>query len=168
MSASTETETVEGTATPADAPEVTEKPAKPARPPSSAPVTPRLKTRYREEILPALKCEFEIANVMQVPGLTKIVVNMGVGRAARASKLIEGAIKRPHLITGQKPLVTKAASRSRSSSCARARRSVRTPRSPTTDVEFLDRAAVAGAAASVTSEASRRGSSTARQSTPSG
>ena len=42
-------------------------------------VTPRLKTRYREEILPALRSEFEIANVMQVPGLTKIVVNMGVG-----------------------------------------------------------------------------------------
>jgi large subunit ribosomal protein L5 len=56
-------------------------------------VTPRLKTRYREEILPALKSEFEIANVMQVPGLVKIVVNMGVGEAARDSKLIEGAIK---------------------------------------------------------------------------
>ena len=71
-------------------------------------VMPRLKTRYREEILPALRDEFEIANVMQVPGLTKIVVNMGVGEAARDSKLIEGAIKDLTAITGQKPMVTKA------------------------------------------------------------
>ena len=71
-------------------------------------VTPRLKTRYREEILPALKSEFEIQNVMQVPGLTKIVVNMGVGEAARDSKLIEGAIRDLTAITGQKPAVTKA------------------------------------------------------------
>jgi large subunit ribosomal protein L5 len=71
-------------------------------------VTPRLKTRYREEILPALRRDFEIENVMQVPGLTKIVVNMGVGEAARDSKLIEGAVKDLTAITGQKPLVTKA------------------------------------------------------------
>ncbi len=71
-------------------------------------VLPRLKTRYREEILPALQSEFEIKNVMQVPGLTKIVVNMGVGEAARDSKLIEGAIKDLTAITGQKPQVTKA------------------------------------------------------------
>ncbi len=69
---------------------------------------PRLKARYREEILPALKSEFDIANVMQVPGLTKIVVNMGVGEAARDSKLIEGAIRDLTAITGQKPAVTKA------------------------------------------------------------
>jgi large subunit ribosomal protein L5 len=75
---------------------------------ASAAVTPRLKTRYREEILPALQAEFEIPNVMQVPGLTKIVVNMGVGEAARDSKLIEGAIRDLTVITGQKPLVTKA------------------------------------------------------------
>ena len=71
-------------------------------------VTPRLKTKYREEILPALKSEFEIANVMQVPGLVKIVVNMGVGEAARDSKLIEGAIRDLTVITGQKPAVTRA------------------------------------------------------------
>jgi large subunit ribosomal protein L5 len=70
--------------------------------------TPRLKTRYREEILPALQAEFEIKNVMQVPGLVKIVVNMGVGEAARDSKLIEGAIRDLTAITGQKPMVTKA------------------------------------------------------------
>jgi large subunit ribosomal protein L5 len=68
----------------------------------------RLKQRYREEIIPALQSEFEFANVMMVPGLTKIVVNMGVGEAARDSKLIEGAIKDLTAITGQKPQVTKA------------------------------------------------------------
>jgi large subunit ribosomal protein L5 len=69
---------------------------------------PRLKSRYREEIVPALRSEFDIANIMQVPGLTKIVVNMGVGEAARDSKLIEGAIRDLTAITGQKPSVTKA------------------------------------------------------------
>jgi len=69
---------------------------------------PRLKTRFRDEIAPALREEFDFANVMQIPGLTKIVVNMGVGDAARDSKLIEGAIRDPTEITGQKPQVTKA------------------------------------------------------------
>ncbi|MCF8530197.1 MAG: 50S ribosomal protein L5 [Candidatus Nanopelagicales bacterium] len=70
--------------------------------------TPRLKARYREEIVPALQEEFKFKNIMQVPGLTKIVVNMGVGEAARDSKLIEGAIRDLTEITGQKPQVTKA------------------------------------------------------------
>src|SRR6476659_5008747 len=70
--------------------------------------TPRLKTRYREEIVPALREEFAFANIMQVPGVTKVVVNMGVGEAARDSKLIDGAIKDLAAITGQKPQVTKA------------------------------------------------------------
>ncbi len=69
---------------------------------------PRLKVRYREEIMPGLREQFEYSNVMQIPGLVKIVVNMGVGEAARDSKLIEGAIKDLTLITGQKPQVTKA------------------------------------------------------------
>ncbi|HEX6874790.1 MAG TPA: 50S ribosomal protein L5 [Nocardioidaceae bacterium] len=69
---------------------------------------PRLKKRYREEILPALREQFQYANVMQVPGLTKMVVNMGVGEAARDSKLIEGAIRDLTVITGQKPQVTRA------------------------------------------------------------
>jgi large subunit ribosomal protein L5 len=69
---------------------------------------PRLKKRYREEVLPALREQFEYTNVMQVPGLTKIVVNMGVGEAARDSKLIEGAVRDLTAITGQKPQVTKA------------------------------------------------------------
>jgi large subunit ribosomal protein L5 len=71
-------------------------------------VPPRFKTRYREEILPGLREEFAYANVMQVPGLVKIVVNMGVGEAARDSKVIEGAVKDLATITGQKPQVTKA------------------------------------------------------------
>jgi len=69
---------------------------------------PRLKAKYREEIAPALIAEFNHANVNQVAGLTKIVVNMGVGEAARDSKLIEGAIADLTAITGQKPQVTKA------------------------------------------------------------
>src|SRR4051812_21523485 len=69
---------------------------------------PRLKTRYREEILPALHQQFGYGNVMQVPELTKIVVNMGVGEAARDSKLIEGAVRDLTVITGQKPQVTRA------------------------------------------------------------
>ena len=69
---------------------------------------PRLKQRYREEIVGALREQFDYANVMQVPGLTKIVVNMGVGEAARDSKLIEGAVKDLTIITGQKPQVTRA------------------------------------------------------------
>ncbi|MGV9312255.1 50S ribosomal protein L5 [Streptomyces sp. NPDC003691] len=70
--------------------------------------TPRLKTKYREEIKGKLLEEFSYENVMQVPGLVKIVVNMGVGDAARDSKLIDGAIKDLTTITGQKPAVTKA------------------------------------------------------------
>lgn len=69
---------------------------------------PRLKAKYREEIVSALREQFEYDNVMQVPGLTKIVVNMGVGEAARDGKLIEGAIADLTAITGQKPQVTKA------------------------------------------------------------
>jgi large subunit ribosomal protein L5 len=69
---------------------------------------PRLKLRYREEIVPALREEFGFGNVMQVPGMVKVVVNMGVGEAARDSKLIEGAVKDLASVTGQKPTVTKA------------------------------------------------------------
>jgi large subunit ribosomal protein L5 len=69
---------------------------------------PRLKQRYRDEITRALREEFSIANVMQTPNLTKIVVNMGVGEAARDSKLIDGAVRDLATITGQKPVVTRA------------------------------------------------------------
>ena len=74
----------------------------------SARVKPRLKQRYQDEIKGALLQQFGYANVMQVPGVVKVVVNMGVGEAARDSKLIEGAIKDLTAITGQKPAVTKA------------------------------------------------------------
>ncbi|GAA2130203.1 50S ribosomal protein L5 [Kitasatospora kazusensis] len=71
-------------------------------------VAPRLKTRYNAEIKPQLLQEFSYENVMLIPGLVKVVVNMGVGEAARDSKLIEGAIRDLTAITGQKPAVTKA------------------------------------------------------------
>ncbi|TWP37375.1 50S ribosomal protein L5 [Leekyejoonella antrihumi] len=69
---------------------------------------PRLKSRYQEEIKAALQSEFAFGNVMQVPSVTKVVVNMGVGDAARDSKLIEGAIRDLAAITGQKPATTRA------------------------------------------------------------
>jgi len=74
----------------------------------STAVDVRLKARYKSEIAPALQKQFNFSNVMQIPTLTKIVVNMGVGEAARDSKLIEGAIRDLTIITGQKPLVTRA------------------------------------------------------------
>ena len=70
--------------------------------------SPRLKERYAATIKPALKSKFNYGNVMQIPTLTKVIVNMGVGEAARDSKLIEGAIRDLTTITGQKPQVTKA------------------------------------------------------------
>ena len=69
---------------------------------------PRLKEKYRTKIASALKDEFGYANVMQIPGLTKIIVNMGVGEAARDAKLIEGAVRDLTVITGQKPAVVRA------------------------------------------------------------
>jgi large subunit ribosomal protein L5 len=69
---------------------------------------PRLKERYTTEIAPALREEFGFANVMQIPSLSKIVVNMGVGEAARDAKLIDGAVRDLTVITGQKPAVARA------------------------------------------------------------
>ncbi len=69
---------------------------------------PRLKQRYREEIAGQLREEFSFANVMQIPGVVKVVVNMGVGDAARDAKLIDGAVRDLATITGQKPLVRRA------------------------------------------------------------
>ncbi|AXK86446.1 50S ribosomal protein L5 [Nocardia farcinica] len=71
-------------------------------------IQPRLKVRYREEIKDALAKEFNYANVMQIPGVVKVVVNMGVGDAARDAKLINGAVEDLALITGQKPQIRKA------------------------------------------------------------
>lgn len=72
------------------------------------PVTPRLKTMYKEEILPELEKEFHHDNPMQIPRIEKVVVSMGGGAAARDSKLIEGAVRDLTAITGQKPKITKA------------------------------------------------------------
>ena len=74
----------------------------------AARVQPRLKQKYRSEILPALQEEFGFTNVHQVPGLVKVVVNTGVGEAARDGKIIDGAVADLTKITGQKPQVTRA------------------------------------------------------------
>ncbi|HZM65900.1 MAG TPA: 50S ribosomal protein L5 [Nakamurella sp.] len=87
------TATVEGTATEGTA---------------TAAVKPRLKARYTDEVRSALQQEFGLGNVMQIPGVVKVVVNMGVGEAARDAKLIEGAVRDLATITGQKPVVRKA------------------------------------------------------------
>ena len=77
---------------------------------STAPAapTPRLRTKYSQEVVAGLQEQFGYANPMQVPRIVKVVVNMGVGDAAKDSKLIEGAIRDLTAITGQKPQVTKA------------------------------------------------------------
>lgn len=69
---------------------------------------PRLHERYTTEVVPALKEQFTYANVMELPRVTKVVVNMGVGEALQDSKTLDNAVRELALITGQKPLVTKA------------------------------------------------------------
>jgi large subunit ribosomal protein L5 len=73
-----------------------------------APSRPRLKARYETELRPRLKEELGLANVMEVPRLEKMVLNMGVGRAIQQPSLLEGAVRDLETITGQKPLVTRA------------------------------------------------------------
>ena len=71
----------------------------------------RLKQRYAEEVVPALMQEFSFGNIMQAPKVLKVVVNMGVGRAGQTGgepKLLDGAVKDLTLITGQKPVITRA------------------------------------------------------------
>jgi large subunit ribosomal protein L5 len=75
---------------------------------SPAKIRPRLKARYRDEIRDALHTQFSYGNVMQIPTVVKVVVNMGVGEAARDAKLINGAVNDLSLITGQKPEVRRA------------------------------------------------------------
>jgi len=91
-------------------------------------VIPRLKLRYRSEIAPALHKDFSYENVMQIPGVVKIVVNMGVGDAARDGKLIEGAVATWPRSPASVPRFARPASPSRSSSCVRACRSARAAR----------------------------------------
>ena len=69
---------------------------------------PRLKQKYNDEVKGALKTELDLGNVMQVPRIEKIVINMGVGRATQQPSLLEGAVKDLTRISGQKPVVTKA------------------------------------------------------------
>jgi large subunit ribosomal protein L5 len=69
---------------------------------------PRLKARYAADVVPALQAQFNYANVMQVPRVLKVVVNMGVGEALQDSKTLDNAVRELAMITGQKPLVTKA------------------------------------------------------------
>jgi large subunit ribosomal protein L5 len=70
--------------------------------------TPRLRTRYREQVLPRLRDELGLANPMQVPRLEKVVVNMGVGDALKDGRMLEAAVADLEIITGQKPVVTRA------------------------------------------------------------
>ena len=74
----------------------------------SAPARPRLKERYLTEVRDSLKEGLGLGNVMEVPRLDKIVINMGVGRATQQASLIEGAQRDLETITGQKPIVTRA------------------------------------------------------------
>jgi large subunit ribosomal protein L5 len=75
---------------------------------TEAAAKPRLKQRYQDEIVTALREQFSYTNVMQVPTLAKVKVNMGVGDAARDGKLIEGAVRDLTAITGQRPAVARA------------------------------------------------------------
>ena len=70
--------------------------------------TPRLKQRFRDELVPTLQQQLGLANVMQVPRLDKIVVNMGIGDAVKDGRLLEAALEDLTIITGQKPVVTRA------------------------------------------------------------
>ena len=75
---------------------------------TSTPTRPRLKERYLTEVRVQLKSELGLDNIMEVPRLEKIVINMGVGRATQQASLIEGAQRDLEVITGQKPIVTRA------------------------------------------------------------
>ena len=70
--------------------------------------TPRMKQRFNEELVPALKEQLGLANIMQVPRFEKVVVNMGVGDAVKDGRMLDAALADLEVITGQKPVVTKA------------------------------------------------------------
>jgi large subunit ribosomal protein L5 len=69
---------------------------------------PRLRQRFREEVVPQLQQQLGLPNVMQVPRLEKVVVNMGVGEAIKDGRLLDAAIEDLQTVTGQRPVVTKA------------------------------------------------------------
>lgn len=70
--------------------------------------TPILQQRYREEVVPALMQDFSYTNIMQVPGITKLILNIGVGEAIDNAKALDGAVEDVRMITGQQPVITKA------------------------------------------------------------
>ena len=70
--------------------------------------TPRFKQRYSETVVPALKKQFNYKSAMEIPRLEKVVINMGLGSAVQNSKIIDAAVTELGMITGQKPVVTKA------------------------------------------------------------
>jgi len=75
---------------------------------AAAPTTPRLKQRYRDTVRVQLQEQLGLGNIMEVPRLEKIVINMGVGAAVQQSSLLEGAVRDLEIIAGQKPIVTRA------------------------------------------------------------
>lgn len=84
------------------------KDAKPTGPPKSRAIIPRLEERYKKEIVPEMMKHFSYKNTMQVPKITKVVINMGLGEAIQNAKVLERAIEELRDISGQKPVITKA------------------------------------------------------------
>jgi large subunit ribosomal protein L5 len=71
-------------------------------------VTPVMQARYRDQVVPALMQEFKYGNIMEVPRIQKVVVNIGLGEANENQKLLDGAVEDLRIITGQQPVITKA------------------------------------------------------------
>ena len=88
--------------------EAPEQGSKPARPKLNNAASARLKDKYKTEVVPALMKEFDLKNVMAVPRLEKVVINMGMGEATQNAKVLDPAVAELTQITGQKPIVTKA------------------------------------------------------------
>jgi large subunit ribosomal protein L5 len=88
--------------------EAPEQGSKPSRPKLNNAASARLRDKYKTEVVPALMKEFELKNVMAVPRLEKVVINMGMGEATQNAKVLDPAVAELTQITGQKPIVTKA------------------------------------------------------------
>ncbi len=92
----------------AAAPAAPEQGSKPARPKLNNAASARLRDKYKKEVMPALMKEYELKNVMAVPKIEKVVINMGMGEATQNAKVLDPAVAELGQITGQKPVVTKA------------------------------------------------------------
>ena len=130
---------------------------------------PRLKKRFDDQVRAELKESLGLSNIMEVPRLTKIVINMGVGRATQQKSLIEGAMRDLEIIAGQKPVVTRAKKsiasfKLREGQEIGAKVTIRGDRA----WEFLDRLLATAIPGSVTSAACRPARSTGTVTTPSG